>query len=128
MADGVVGVQQASAPDRFIDNNYLTNDGATPVYRQRVEDPELMALVRQMVEAFNRIGAGFDTSGRMFVRLTDAAGTAQSVNAVQSGTWNVATVTTVTGLTQMGGYNAAAIPAATMYQAFIGLRNRITVS
>ena len=128
MADGVVGVQQASAPDRLIDNNYLTNDDATPVYRQRVEDPELMALVRQMVEAFNRIGAGFDTSGRMFVRLTDAAGTAQNVNAVQSGTWNITTVTTVTGLTQMGGYNTAAIPAAIMHDAFGSLRDRITVS
>lgn len=128
MADGVVGVQQASAPDRLIDNNYLTNDDATPVYRQRVEDPELMALVRQMVEAFNRIGAGFDTSGRMFVRLTDAAGTAQNVNAVQSGTWNITTVTTVTGLTQMGGYNANVIPAATLQEGYNALRSRITVS
>jgi hypothetical protein len=39
MADGVVGVAQAAAPDRLIDNTVTTNGAGQTVYRQRVELP-----------------------------------------------------------------------------------------
>lgn len=131
MADAVVGVKQAETPDRYIDNNVLTNDSAQTVYRQRVEDPEMMALIRQLLEGFNRMSTAWDSSGRMFVRLTDAAGTAQSVNAVQSGTWNIGTVTTVstaTTLTQLGGVAANTVPYGIMQTAGNVLRPGIVVT
>lgn len=36
MAEGKVGVRQASAPDRDIDNEFLANRDGDSVYRQRV--------------------------------------------------------------------------------------------
>ena len=39
MADGTVGVRQATNPDRLIDNEVLSVGGQT-VYRQRVQVPE----------------------------------------------------------------------------------------
>lgn len=131
MADAVVGVQQATSPDRFIDNALYTNDDATPTYRQRVENPELMALMRQLLESLQRFGSGFDPAGRLVVRLTDMAGTAQIVNAAQSGTWNVGTVTTVTtltGQTNLGGYAANPVVFANMQSAANILRAGIAVS
>lgn len=128
MTDGIVAIQQSATPDRNIDNAVLTNDDGDTVYRQRVEDPELMALVRQMVESMNRLGAGFDASGRLFVRLTDAAGTAQAVSAAQSGTWNVGTVTTVTGITNLGGYPANAGIPSLMQVPVSTLRAQIVVT
>lgn len=37
MADGVVGVRQATTPDRLIDNSVLVSASGATVYRQRVE-------------------------------------------------------------------------------------------
>lgn len=128
MSDAVVGVQQATSPDRLIDNALYDNDDATPVYRQRVEDPEMMALLRLLVEGLSKFGAAFDANGRLVVRLTDAAGTAQSVNAVQSGTWNIATLTTLTDQSKMGGYLTNPMVFSQMQSAVNVLRAGIIVS
>lgn len=56
MADGTVAVTQAAVPDRQIDNAAGTNDAGTAVQRQRIEDPEMMELLRDMRNVLGRLG------------------------------------------------------------------------
>ena len=75
-----------------------------------------------------------DAAGRMRVSLDAAPAT---VAATQSGTWNLATVTTLSTLTtcstltnqsQVGGYSANDQIPALMHLSADGLRRNITVS
>jgi len=124
MSDAIVAIQQATSPDVFIDNALYTNDDATPVYRQRVEDPELLALVRQLVDSLSKLGTAFDASGRLYVNLANAAGTNATVAASQSGTWNV-NATTVTNL---GGFPANTSVFSFMQIAANSIRAQIVVT
>ena len=75
-----------------------------------------------------------DTSGRMRVSLDNAPAV---ISAAQSGTWNLATVTTLSTLTtcstltnqsQVGGYGANDQIPALMHLSADSLRRNITVS
>lgn len=131
MADSRVGISEAATPTHYVDNTELVNDNGDTVQRQRIVSPEELAVQRQLLESLQRFGAAFDPQGRLFVRLTDSAGTAQAVSAAQSGTWNVGTVTTVTtvaGITNLGGYAANPMVFSAMQAAANVLRAGIIVS
>jgi predicted secreted hydrolase len=48
MADGSVGVKQATTPDRFIDNEIVLNDVGDSVYRQRVAVADLGVVIARL--------------------------------------------------------------------------------
>lgn len=83
MADGTVGVRQASSPDRLIDNETLVIGGDT-VYRQRVQDPEVIALLEDVKAAVEgTISAA--VSGTVALDGPTLAAL-ETINAVVSGT------------------------------------------
>lgn len=125
MADTRLGVQESGTPTHYIANAERANDNGDTVLFQQIEAPELMAILRRVAEGLNRFGAAFDATGRMYVALTNPAGTAQNVNAVQSGTWNI---TTLTNQAQMGGYLTNPIVFSQMQSAANFLRSGIVVS
>lgn len=61
MSDGTVGVKQSTSPDRLIDNEVLTVAAQT-VYRQRVQDPEAIATLTDILAA---LGATVTVDGEV---------------------------------------------------------------
>lgn len=58
MADGVVVVREPPLPDGYSDHGLSgSNSVGGVVYRQRVEDPELMASLRQLRDALVQINS-----------------------------------------------------------------------
>lgn len=55
MADGVVGVKQAAAPDRYIDNEIVLNDDGDIVYRQRVAVADLDQVTTLLTQIFGAV-------------------------------------------------------------------------
>lgn len=105
MADGTVGVRQASAPDRLIDNETLTVDGQT-VYRQRVRDPEVIALLDDVKAAVEGTLAA-SISGTITLDAATLAAL-ETVNAVVSG------AVTVSGPVALDAATLAALEATTV--------------
>lgn len=48
MADSTVAISSAVSPDKNLDAATYVNDDGTTVYRERVEDPELIAVLRSV--------------------------------------------------------------------------------
>lgn len=128
MADARIGIKAADTPTDYVDNSEIVNDLGQTVMRQRVEAPDLFAVETQLLELLGRMSTAFAADGRLMVKVTDQAGTVQNVNAVQSGTWNITTLTTLTNQTQVGGYLANPTVFAQMSTACDQLYDRISVS
>lgn len=114
MADGTIGVTNALFPDRLIDNNEMVNDAGATVQRQRVEDPELMALLRDVRNLLSRLNqtvrqgpAGFPA-----VQMTTQSASGGAVEVLASVN-SVGTLGNVPVLQALGGpgiTNANAAP------------------
>lgn len=128
MADARIGIKAADTPTDYVDNSQVVNDLGQTVMRQRVEAPDLFAVETQLLELLGRMSTAFAADGRLMVKVTDQAGTVQNVNAVQSGTWNITTLTTLTNQAQVGGYLANPTVFAQMQAACDQLYDRISVS
>ena len=128
MADARIGIKAADTPTDYVDNSQVVNDLGQTVMRQRVEAPDLFAVETQLLELLGRMSTAFAADVRLMVKVTDQAGTVQNVNAVQSGTWNITTLTTLTNQTQVGGYLANPTVFAQMSAACDQLYDRISVS
>lgn len=106
IADGTVGVRQAVSPDRLIDNEVLTV-GAQTVYRQRVQDPESIALLQAVKAAVEGTITAAITGDVSLSAATLAA--LETVNAVVSG----AVSATVTGTVALDAPTLAALESVT---------------
>jgi hypothetical protein len=121
MADGRVGISQSGAPDRQIDNSLQTQDDGTQVWRQRMEDPEGMALIRVLEMLVHALGLAVDPSGRLRVNV-DPIGGAQSVPVTGPVTsaQTLSGLTTLTSLNTLGSTSTgiAGVPALNLYNQF----------
>lgn len=93
----------------------LTGTGATGTGSQRVT----VATDSATVAGSATIPAGTNVIGKVGIDQT-TPGTTNLVSAGQSGTWNIGTVTTVTGITSAFGATAASVPANVGYTGLRG--------
>lgn len=102
MTDGVVGVKQSTTPDRLIDNEVL-NIGGQDVYRQRVQDPEAIALLQSVKTAVEGTIVA-SISGDVSLSVATLAAL-ETVNAVVTG----AVDATVSGIVALDAATLAAL-------------------
>lgn len=99
MADSSVGVQQAASPDRQIDNASVVTEAGT-VYRQRTEDVEVAAVLRDLRRLLGLLGLAIDPATGVLRAVIGGTGAPSStLGSISAGT--ITTVSTVTVLTAL---------------------------
>lgn len=96
MADSSVGVQQAASPDRQIDNATVVTEAGT-VYRQRVEDVELTAVLRDLRRLLGLLGLAVDPATGVLRTVIGGTGAPSST----LGSISAGTITTLTVLSAL---------------------------
>ncbi len=100
MADSSVGVAQAAVPDRQIDNATVVTEAGT-VYRQRTEDVEVAAVLRDLRRLLGLLSLACDpTTGVLRAVIGGTVGPA-STTAVTGTLTAVTTVTAVSALANL---------------------------
>lgn len=99
MADSSVGVAQSGSPDRQIDSATVVTDVGT-VYRQRVEDPELQAVLRDIRRLLGLLSQAIDpTTGVMRAVIGGTGAPSSTLGSLTAG--SITTVSTVTVLSAL---------------------------
>lgn len=99
MADSSVGVQQAAAPDRQIDNATVVTEAGT-VYRQRVEDVELTAVLRDLRRLLGLLGLAVDPATGVLRAVIGGTGAPASTLATLT-TGTISTITVLSALANL---------------------------
>lgn len=110
IADATVAVKQASSPDRLIDNESLDIGGQT-VYRQRVQDPEVIALLESVKTAVEGTITAVISGDLNLSAATLAA--LETINAVVVGAVSV-TGTVALDATSLSALETVSLDAATL--------------